>query len=692
MEFAMAYKRVLACFTIVCAILCGLAAPGLTDGPPFPEFTIVKPNVSFWINIYTRYTTTQAVVHDSVDLTIVYDVIDLLPPDMPGARKTNRRRMKMASQTYTHILQRLVADPSTQDADCRRVASLFAQRAGGNIFQQASHRVRCQVGQRDRFLKGLVRSGAYIDKIRAILASYGVPADLAYLPHVESSFDIQAYSKFGAAGMWQFTRSTGRRFLTVNYLLDERRDPIAATHAAAQLLKENHAKLGSWPLAITAYNHGAAGMQRAKAIHGDYPSIFSEYNGRTFKFASRNFYSEFLAARKIASDHRRYFGEIDLADPVTFQSVRLEGFAGFVELCRHLGFDPHTVRGINPALRPPVLSGQKLIPRDYRLHLPGTAAFDSDGRLADLLPDIYQNAQKPSRFYTVQRGDTAGSIARMHHVRLDDLVMANNLNHRATVYIRQRLRIPQPGAPIVPKKDALPRTTDKTLSVVAAAESQGDMARILASIPVDGEWGRYRRPGPAPADLIARLDPEIDQPALHGQAPVADLQPTAVRAQVAFSRIEEDPRQPVGTIHVEVEETIGHYAEWAGVRASRIRRLNQIPFGKPLQLHQAIQIPLDRIPADAFEARRLSFHEKLQKDFFACFRVEAVQQYRVQPGDSYWTLCHKKFDLPLWLLRHYNQDVNLAALQANQSLAIPAIQSIVQDSAVGFDATASPDA
>ncbi len=102
-----------------------------------------------------------------------------------------------------------------------------------------------------------------------------------------------AYSKFGAAGIWQFTRSTGRRYMEVGYVLDERRDPIRATHAAAQLLKENYEKLGSWPLAITAYNHGAAGMARARQKHGDYPAIFKSYRSRTFKFASRNFYSEF---------------------------------------------------------------------------------------------------------------------------------------------------------------------------------------------------------------------------------------------------------------------------------------------------------------------------------------------------------------------------------------------------------------
>ena len=690
----MADKRFLACIAVVCTLFFSLSVSGHADQTLFPEYTVVKPNVSFWINIYTRYPTTQVVIHDSVDLDIVYDVIDLVPAKTPGARKENRKRMKAASKKYWQILRDLATDPSPQDSDSKRVAALFGDRADAAVFRQASHQVRCQLGQADRFRDGLVRSGAYIDQIRGILTSYGVPEALAYLPHVESSFDTSAYSKFGAAGMWQFTRSTGRRFLTVNLILDERRDPIAATHAAAQLLKENYEKLGNWPLAITAYNHGAAGMQRAKAIHGDYPRIFSEYNGRTFKFASRNFYSEFLAARKIASDHQRYFGALDLDDPVSRHSIRLEGFLDYKALCRHLGFDPAIIRAMNPALRPPVLNGQKLIPKDYRLNLPDVAEFDGGVSLAGLLPDIYQRAQKPSRFYTVQRGDTAGKIARMHHVRVEDLVLANNLNRRATVYLRQRLRIPRTGAAAA-KQPTVPTAENVPVEVSLAAADVLDIAEpTLAASPMENRVVGDQHPGPASVVVLAKADAADaqDQHPLPSEARVdRDAKSAVVNVDVAFTRVEQTQQQPVGVIHVDVEETIGHYAEWAGVRASRIRHLNSIPYGKPLRLHQAVQIPLDKVTATVFEARRLSFHENLQKEFFAAHRVGELQQYRVKPGDSYWTLCRDKFDLPLWLLRHYNKDINLLALRANQPLIIPAIQSIPPESSIDFEQTSSPD-
>jgi membrane-bound lytic murein transglycosylase D len=646
---------------------------------PFPLYPIIDPNVTFWTNIYARYSTTQAVVHDSVHLDIVYEVIELKPANHRGARKINRQRMKKAGQRVEQILKRLAADPLAEDADCRRVAALFGPGANARTFSRARHRVRCQIGQRDRFQAGLVRSGAYIDRIRAILTANGVPEDLAYLPHVESSFNTNAYSKFGAAGMWQFTRSTGKRFMTVDYVLDERRDPFAAAQAAAKLLKENHNRLGCWPLAITAYNHGAAGMQRAKAAHGDYPEIFKSYKGRTFKFASRNFYSEFLAARRVASNYQRYFGPLVLKSPIQSRSVSLDGYAAFTDLCRHLRVSPQVIRAMNPALRPPVFNGQKYIPKGYILNLPASDELNGTS-LANFPSHLFKRTQKPSRFYTVQKGDTAGKIARMHRVKLSDLILANNMDRRATVYARQTLRIPQAGEVVSGEKTPQPPKPRDHGVLLAAVKSADKASTIPETIPVESPIARYRRPGPSPADLIAMTD---TKPENAPQEPIDrdwGAEPGIVNADVAFERIIQFKQQPVGILQVEVEETLGHYAEWAGVRASRIRRLNNLPFGQPLQLHKEIKIPLNAIAAKDFETRRYDFHKRLQEDFFAAYRVGELQRYRVQAGDSYWTLCRDKFDLPLWLLRHYNAEVNLAALRIHQPLTIPAIESILDDS------------
>ena len=681
----MTVNRSLPGLAIVCLMFVSLAIAGHAAEPAFPRYAQIEPNVAFWTDIYARYTTHQAVVHDSVHLDVVYGVIDLVPADSDGARKINRRRMKAARQRYEGLLKQLAADPETTDGDCRRVAERFRPGAGARTFRHASYRVRCQIGQRDRFRAGLIRSGAYLERIRTILHQHGLPEDLAYLPHVESSFDIRATSKFGAAGIWQFTRSTGRRFLAVDCVRDERRDPVAATHAAACLLKENYEKLGSWPLAITAYNHGAAGMLRARARHGDYPAIFKGYRGRTFKFASRNFYAEFLAARQVASDYRRYFGDLPIDPPVRMRSVRLDAFVDWQDLCRHFELSRPVARALNPALRQTVFSGQKYVPEGYVFNLPVIDAAD-DGRMLAAIPaSLEKSSQRASRFYTVQAGDTASRIARMHRVKLADLVLANNLDRRATIYAHQKLRIPQAGLPAAADGPSHPATllaaTRSTISPAAATV-------VAASIPVASADRYYRRPGPTPAQLLAMTDSGPD---------VIDVRPAAIpdpagsetiAAGIAIDRIVRTAVDPVAVITVEVEETLGHYAEWAGVPAVRLRRLNHLAAGRALDLHQEIRIPLDKVSADRFEARRRAFHRKLQREFFAAHRIDGFQQYRVQPGDSYWSLCREKFDLPLWLLKHYNADVDLADLRIHQALTIPAVLSITH----GAGRTGPPDA
>jgi hypothetical protein len=115
---------------------------------------------------------------------------------------------------------------------------------------------------------------------------------------VESTFNPAAYSKAGAAGLWQFIRSTGKQYSLISRKRDDRRDPVRATEAAAHLLRSNYEALGSWPLAIVAYNHGPAGIRAASTLVGStaIEDIVSRYNGPRFGFASKNFYAEFLAA------------------------------------------------------------------------------------------------------------------------------------------------------------------------------------------------------------------------------------------------------------------------------------------------------------------------------------------------------------------------------------------------------------
>ena len=147
--------------------------------------------------------------------------------------------------------------------------------------------MRFQLGQADKFQEGLIRMGRWSGYIERVLEEHGVPHELVALPHVESSYNPRAYSRVGAAGIWQFTRSTGRLYLRVDHVVDERMDPFKASVGAARLLRDNHRRLESWPLAITAYNHGVAGIARATRKLGtrDIGAIAQRYR-RLFGYGS----------------------------------------------------------------------------------------------------------------------------------------------------------------------------------------------------------------------------------------------------------------------------------------------------------------------------------------------------------------------------------------------------------------------
>lgn len=706
-----------------------IGAPGHTAA--FPVFDCIQPNVQFWKDVYAKYSTTQGVIHDSEDLAIIYEVIELQDRDRPGARKKNKRRVKKVKKKYADILHRLAAGKKAGTAEEKRVLDLFGPGVKAATLRKAARNIRFQLGQKDVFRQGLIRSGAYLEEIKEILASYGLPEELAYLPHVESSFNYKAYSKFGAAGIWQFTRSTGKRFMTVDYTLDERRDPIRATHAAARFLKENHEKLASWPLAVTAYNHGANGMLRAQQAKGGYERIFTEYKSRLFKFASRNFYSEFLAATEVAKNYRKYFGPLTLAKPVHSHEVTLAGYVPVEKLTEYFKLDMDTFRRLNPSLRDPVYTGQKHVPKGYRLRLPLGSGQQMVRLAANMPAELFESRQKRSSFYVVRRGDTAGKIARLHGISLSELRLANQLDRRATIYAGQNLRIPRADEKIIQLANVGKRPVEKRLAslepqAVADLEPVVDVAAPLTAGPaVQPEMEEQpvsspeesNLPEPAVAALanlrLARVETSADRAPgmemelqsshVHGQpsfvddklpadaafegAPAADgvagnarpelplVNPAVVIGHLQVERVLTENGKRIGIIRVEAEETLGHYAEWLDIRAQKIRRLNNIRFGQAIRVDQQIKIPLTKVDKDRFEERRYEYHKEIEEDFFAAYRVEDVRSYQIKRGDNIWSLCQGEFELPFWLIKKYNENLDFNGLRPAQKLIVPVVEA-----------------
>ncbi|HEV3180433.1 MAG TPA: lytic transglycosylase domain-containing protein, partial [Steroidobacteraceae bacterium] len=239
------------------ALLPGTPARAAEEAMPRPAQ--LERDVQFWIRVYTQIDTNAGFLHDQYNLGVVYDTLHFAPNTPPGERE---RHVDEARNRYGAALKRIAAaGDAPLSAEDQRVGDLWGTEATPARLREAVDDIRFQLGQSDRFRSGLIRSGAWETHIAETLANLGLPAELAVLPHVESSFNPSAYSKVGAAGLWQFMRSTGRRYMRIDAAVDDRLDPFRSTEAAAQLLAYNYRLLGSWPLALTAYNHGTGGVR-----------------------------------------------------------------------------------------------------------------------------------------------------------------------------------------------------------------------------------------------------------------------------------------------------------------------------------------------------------------------------------------------------------------------------------------------
>ena len=326
----------------------------------------LQSKVEFWKKIYSEYSTKHAVVHDIKNIDIVYEVVYL--GEKPLSRRARERKLEKTKKKYRNILRRIAktSNKAKLKGEDKRIYNLV-----GKNFYRASRNLRAQLGQKERFREGIERSGLYNKEIKKIFKKFNLPKELSVLPHVESSFQISAYSSAGAAGIWQFTRGTGRLFMRVGYYVDERRDPILATYGAAKLLKKNFESVGSWPLAITAYNHGLQGMKRAKKRLGnDIVKIIGKYKSRTFGFASQNFYAEFLAALHVVKNQNKYFPNLAIKKPIRKASFILPDYIHIRTAMNYFNMTREEIAEANPSLRRPVLNGEKRIPKGFVFHAP----------------------------------------------------------------------------------------------------------------------------------------------------------------------------------------------------------------------------------------------------------------------------------------------------------------------------------
>ncbi len=369
----------------------------------FPLLSGLEDAVEFWKKIFAEYSTSQLIFVDPLDLTKIYEVMEVGEENRPKDFIKEQRE---------------------------RVAAAHGV---------ALERVKAQRGIKERTIAGLKRSGRYMTQIEQIFRERGLPLELTYLPLVESSFDVNARSYAGALGMWQFMRATGRQFMRVNRYIDERRDPIESTRAAASFLSQSYELLGNWPLAITSYNYGPAGMVRAveQVQSENLVDLIRDFSHSRWGFAPKNFYAEFLAAIEIGMNVHRFFPGIEIDPPLAIREIELQKSTSLGALAKTTGLTQQQLLGWNPALT----SRTRVVPAGYRVKVPVDATREP---IVQVAQSRRGGKERPWVVrHRVKRGDTLLHIAQRYGASVERILELNGLTRPNFLRVGTTLLIPR---------------------------------------------------------------------------------------------------------------------------------------------------------------------------------------------------------------------------------------------------------
>ena len=274
--------------------------------------------------------------------------------------------------------------------------------------------------KREVFARWLKRSGRYLPMMREILKSYGLPEDLVYLAMIESGFNPFAYSRAGACGIWQFIRSTGRKYgLKIDYWVDERRDPEKATHAAAKYLLNLYREFECWHLASASYNAGEAKLRKAIRRYRT-RDFWKLCRYRYLKRETKNYVPKMIAAMIIAKNPEKYGFHVEPYPPLDYEIVEVPGGTDLRAVALAAGADYDLVRLLNAELRrgktPP-----------YAVTYPVKVPFGYGSQVVESLKKIRFVYARQNLRHRVRRGESLYAIASYYGVSVRSLKRANRL-------------------------------------------------------------------------------------------------------------------------------------------------------------------------------------------------------------------------------------------------------------------------
>jgi membrane-bound lytic murein transglycosylase D len=288
---------------------------------------------------------------------------------------------------------------------------------------------RFQTSLRGFYTHALSRSGRYVPRMSSILEKEGLPQELAYLPLIESGFQQHAVSRAGAVGPWQLIPGTGRRYgLRIDRYVDERRDPVKSTQAAAKYLKDLHDMFGDWHLSLAAYNTGEQNIVRI--LERGRAEDFWEMSDRGYLYdETRDFVPEFLAALHIAETPEAYGFSTPNEEPLRYDLVRINRPITLSTVAHLSGTSVGEIKDLNPALQRGVVP-----PSGYSVRLPKGSKDAFEVAYGNLGPTVVarhahvsprRHGHSVSGKHRTRRGAAVASVAKPHRASGKSLAQAS---------------------------------------------------------------------------------------------------------------------------------------------------------------------------------------------------------------------------------------------------------------------------
>lgn len=405
-----------------------------------------------------------------------------------------------------------------------------------------------QTGYPKNFQAGLDRSQKYLPYIREELRKAGLPEELAWVAMVESLYTPKIVSRAGAGGMWQFMKSTGKRYnLRIDSHVDERFNWQSSTRAAIGYLTDLYQMFdGDWALAVTAYNMGEGGLERAIADNGGDRNLWTLLEAppaaNRIPLEAKKYYARFLATLIVASNPERYGFRTNPQPPENTVRIAVKGMYSLNDLDKAMGLPAGTLEALNPDLiqrvTPPTGEYAVAVPVEHRQTF--LAALQK-----------VKTVQYAGGTHTVRRGETIAGIAARYGVNGDELMRLNGIRSARHLQTGARLKLPsgaqaasnvlaQGGAPSELDQPAPPRTYR-----VKPGDTLYDIARAhRVSVGDIQKWNELGRS----ARIQVGRTLYVSDPSVKGETVSEAPAPAAEPVQTAAVEVEKHEEEILHTV------------------------------------------------------------------------------------------------------------------------------------------------